>query len=61
MKGEFIAHVRKKDSEQQSPWTDLKEVSEIAGKFAVRVGLKESGETICLLQDAGKANRGLQV
>jgi hypothetical protein len=44
VQSDFIAHVRKKDGKQQSLWTHLEEVSEIAGEFAAKVGLKESDE-----------------
>ncbi len=60
MRSDFIAHVRKRDGRQQSLWTHLEEVSEIAGQFAAKVGLKECGEIIGLLHDAGKASKEFQ-
>jgi len=61
MKREFIAHLRKKDREPQPLWTHLEEVSELAGRFAGKIGLKEIGEVIGLLHDLGKASKEFQV
>lgn len=57
MKKEFIAHVRKKDKKQQTLWTHLAEVSARTGIFANKIGLRECGELIGLLHDAGKASK----
>lgn len=54
---EYIAHRREKDGLIQSLSKHLKEVSEQAGKFASKVGLKEQGEVIGLLHDIGKASK----
>jgi len=60
MKKELIAHLRKKDKEPQHLWTHLEEVSELAGRFAEKVGLMECGELIGLLHDLGKASEEFQ-
>ena len=53
---DYIAHRRENDGEIQRLSKHLKEVSEQAGKFASKVGLKEQGEIIGLLHDIGKAS-----
>jgi len=60
MKTQFIAHLRKKDRKQQHLWEHLEEVSDLAGRFADKVGLKECGELIGLLHDLGKASGEFQ-
>lgn len=57
MKGQFIAHRRKKDGESQALWTHLEEASELAGRFAAKVGLRKHGELLGLLHDLGKASK----
>jgi len=57
MKTQFIAHLRKKDRKQQHLWEHLEEVSELAGLFAEKIGLKECGALIGLLHDFGKASK----
>ncbi|MBI4685352.1 MAG: CRISPR-associated helicase Cas3' [Nitrospirae bacterium] len=54
---EYVAHRREKDGIIQSLSKHLKEVSEQAGKFASKVGLKEQGEVVGLLHDIGKASK----
>lgn len=57
---EYIAHRRKKDGKNQTLSEHLKEVSELAGKFASKVGLGKHGELIGLLHDIGKASKEFQ-
>ncbi len=54
---DFIAHRRERDGKIQSLSKHLREVSDHAGKFASKVGLKEQGEIIGLLHDIGKASQ----
>lgn len=61
MKTHLIAHLRKQDSQPQYLWTHLEEVSELAGRFTAKVGLKELGKIIGLLHDVGKFQDGFQV
>jgi CRISPR-associated endonuclease/helicase Cas3 len=56
MKGEFIAHRRKKDGESQYLCNHLSRVSVLCGQFAAKIGLKEAGRLIGLLHDLGKAS-----
>ena len=60
MKNKFIAHLRKKDKEPQYLSDHLNEVSKLAGQFADKIGLKESGEILGLLHDLGKASKEFQ-
>ena len=60
MKKEFIAHLRQKDKQPQNLWEHLKEVSELAGQFAEKIGLRECGELIGLMHDIGKASEEFQ-
>ncbi len=60
MKNRFIAHLRKGDGEPQYLWDHLREVSILAGQFAGKIGLKESGEILGLLHDLGKASKEFQ-
>ena len=55
-----IAHLRKKDKEPQYLSDHLKEASMLAGQFAGKIGLKESGEILGLLHDLGKASKEFQ-
>ncbi|MBF0554351.1 MAG: CRISPR-associated helicase Cas3' [Nitrospirae bacterium] len=52
----LIAHYNKDDETTQSLSAHLEEVSEKAGEFASKIGLKEHGELIGLLHDIGKAS-----
>ena len=60
MKNKFIAHLRKRDKEPQYLSDHLNEVSKLAGQFADKIGLKESGEILGLLHDLGKASKEFQ-
>lgn len=60
MKKRIIAHLRKKDHEPQFLWDHLRGVSSLAGQFAEKVGLKETGEVLGLLHDLGKASKEFQ-
>jgi len=60
MENKLIAHIRKNDLKVQTLWDHLRETSEITGKFAGKVGLKETGELIGLLHDLGKASNEFQ-
>jgi CRISPR-associated endonuclease/helicase Cas3 len=60
MKKELIAHLRKKDKEPQYLSVHLNEVSQLAGQFANKIGLRESGELLGLLHDLGKASKEFQ-
>ena len=60
MKNQLIAHVRKRDKEPQYLSEHLNEVSRLAGQFASKIGLKESGEILGLLHDLGKASKEFQ-
>jgi CRISPR-associated endonuclease/helicase Cas3 len=57
---DYIAHCREKDREAQYLSAHLAEVSELTGKFASKVGLKEQGELIGILHDIGKASQEFQ-
>jgi CRISPR-associated endonuclease/helicase Cas3 len=59
-KSDFIAHRREKDGQIQSLSKHLKEVSEYAGAFASKIGLKEQGKIIGLLHDLGKASTAFE-
>jgi len=59
----LIAHLRKKDREAKDPqylWQHLENVSELAGRFAGKIGLGENGKILGLLHDLGKASRKFQ-
>lgn len=60
VKNQFIAHLRKKDKEPQHLSVHLNEVSELAGQYASKIGLRESGEILGLLHDLGKASKEFQ-
>ena len=60
MKNQFIAHLRKKDKKPQYLSDHLNEVSKLAGQFASKIDLKESGEILGLLHDLGKASKEFQ-
>ncbi len=57
MKGRFIAHRRAKDGVSQDLWTHLGEASQLAGRFASKIGLQAHGELLGLLHDLGKASK----
>ncbi len=50
----FIAHKRKSDGERQLLQVHLKEVGELAGTFAKKIGVEDAGRLIGLLHDFGK-------
>jgi CRISPR-associated endonuclease/helicase Cas3 len=59
----LFAHFRGKDKEHKEPqylMEHLTTVSELAGKFADKIGLKETGEILGLLHDLGKASQEFQ-
>lgn len=60
MEKPLVAHVREKDSKIQTLEEHLSGVSKLAGKFANKIGLKESGEVLGLLHDLGKASQEFQ-
>jgi len=60
MKNKFIAHLRKKDKEPQYLSDHLNEVSQLAGQFASKIGLREGGELLGLLHDLGKGSKEFQ-
>ncbi len=60
MKNHLIAHLREKDKKPQYLWEHLSEVSDLAGQFANKIGLKEVGEILGLLHDLGKASKEFQ-
>ena len=60
MKRQLIAHLRKKDRQPQELWDHLREVSELAGGFAGRIGLRECEEIIGLLHDVAKGSGEFQ-
>ena len=53
---ELIAHWRKRDEQAQSLTSHLTEASELAERFATKVGLPEVGKILGLLHDFGKAS-----
>lgn len=59
-KNELLAHIRKSDRETQPLENHLREVSRLAGQFAGKIGLQETGEALGLLHDLGKASREFQ-
>ena len=50
LNADYIAHRREKDGEIQNLLDHLEEVSRKTGEFASKIGLKEQGELIGLLQ-----------
>lgn len=60
MDNQFIAHLRKRDQEIQSLWDHLEETSEFCGKFAKKIGLRETGEVLGFFHDLGKASKEFQ-
>ena len=60
LKNQPIAHLRKKDKTPQYLSTHLTQTSKLAGEFASKIGLKESGEILGLLHDLGKASKEFQ-
>ncbi|MGB8213616.1 MAG: CRISPR-associated helicase Cas3' [Anaerolineales bacterium] len=62
-KKQLFAHFREKDKDHKEPqylWDHLSNVSKLAGQFASKVGLKETGEILGLLHDLGKASQEFQ-
>ena len=57
---ELIAHWRKRDQEAQSLRTHLLQTSQLAERFASKVGLPEVGRMLGLLHDLGKASTEYQ-
>lgn len=57
---DLIAHRRKSDAREQLLVTHLLETSELAGRFAAKVGLPEIGKIMGLLHDFGKASKEYQ-
>ena len=57
---DLIAHWRKRDQEAQSLQTHLIEASQLAERFAAKVGLPEVGRVLGLLHDLGKASTQYQ-
>lgn len=55
-----IAHVRSYDSKEQSLEVHLREVEEISGKLASKIGLKDAGRLIGLMHDFGKYSSQFQ-
>ncbi len=53
---EYIAHRREGNGKIQNLSLHLEEVSQKAGEFASKIGLKECGQAIGLLHDLGKAS-----
>jgi len=60
VKKQFVAHIRKKDKTPQSLDEHLTAVSKLAGDFASKIGMKETGEILGLLHDFGKASEKFQ-
>lgn len=63
MKRKLFAHFREKDKNHKEPqylWAHLTEASELAKKFASKIGLSKSGEILGLLHDLGKASEEFQ-
>jgi CRISPR-associated endonuclease/helicase Cas3 len=56
----YVAHIRKRDAEQQLLCVHLREVSEIAGDTAEKIGLKFAGQLIGLAHDIGKYSTAFQ-
>ena len=60
MKKRIIAHVRSSDSQEQTLEQHLSEVSDIAGKLASKIGMKETGQLLGLMHDFGKYSEQFQ-
>jgi len=60
MTNQAIAHIRKEDKKEQLLIEHLEETSEMAGHFAEKIGLKESGEILGIFHDLGKASQEFQ-
>jgi CRISPR-associated endonuclease/helicase Cas3 len=60
MEKQLIAHVRSRDKEIQRLEDHLSAVSDYAGQFAGKIGLREIGEILGLLHDVGKASTEFQ-
>jgi CRISPR-associated endonuclease/helicase Cas3 len=62
-KKQLFAHFREKDRDHKEPqylWDHLNAVSKLAGQFASKIGLKETGKVLGLLHDLGKASKEFQ-
>jgi CRISPR-associated endonuclease/helicase Cas3 len=59
-KVQLIAHLREKDKKPQYLWNHLTEVSALAGQFAGKIGLSETGNILGLLHDLGKGSKEFQ-
>ncbi len=57
---QLLAHIRGKDKEEQPLTNHLQTVSKLAGEFAGKIGLIETGEALGLLHDLGKASDEFQ-
>lgn len=57
---EYIAHVRKSDSEKQSLKSHLESVAELAKELAAKLNLGKSGELLGLMHDFGKYSQSFQ-
>ncbi len=60
MNDHLIAHIRQKDQQTQSLSDHLNGVSILTGKFAAKIGLRETGEMLGFLHDLGKASKQFQ-
>ena len=59
-KNHLLAHIRKSDKGTQTLEDHLQAVSQLAGQFADKIGLKGTGEVLGLLHDLGKGSRQFQ-
>jgi CRISPR-associated endonuclease/helicase Cas3 len=59
-KTQFLAHIRQRDKQPQLLIDHLANVSELAGRFAHKIGLQEIGKLLGLLHDLGKASDKFQ-
>ncbi len=57
---DLIAHRRERDGKEQLLVTHLTEASELAERFAAKIGLPEIGKVMGLLHDFGKASKEYQ-
>ena len=56
----LLAHIRDIDKRRQTLVDHLNAVSQLAGEFADKIGLRKTGEIIGLLHDFGKASENFQ-